>query len=102
VVGGLVADEVPIIARRGESILTPAQMKGLANAGQAPSGGGNHVQVNVVNNANGTTVETQKRRQGNVDVHDIIVRTVNDHAASGGLDGVMKARFNTAVQPRAR
>lgn len=44
--GGVAGDEVPIIAKKGEGIFTPAQMKALAPAG----GGGAAPVVNVTNN----------------------------------------------------
>jgi hypothetical protein len=95
--GGIVSGEVPIIAKQGEGIFTQNQMRALA-----PAGGENHVQVNVVNNAAGTDVQTNKRRENGVDVHDIIVRSVGDHMANGGFDGIMRARYGNTLQPRSR
>jgi hypothetical protein len=98
--GGLVSGEVPIIAKSGEGIFTAAQMRALAPVG---SGGGSaHVQVNVINQADGTTVKTQKRRDGNIDIHDIIISTVGKHMANGGYDPQLRARTGQIVQPRGR
>jgi hypothetical protein len=74
-------------------------MQGAAPAGD---GGGNHVQVNVVNNSPNTEIQTTKRREGNIDIHDIIVKVVGDKLAGGAFDGPMRARFGQAVQPRSR
>jgi hypothetical protein len=97
--GGLVSGEVPVIAKAGEGIFTPSQMKALAPAG---SGGGNHVQVNVVNNANNTEVKTQKRSSGGVDIHDIIISTVGGAMSNGAFDGPLRARTGTTMLPRGR
>jgi hypothetical protein len=77
----------------------------LARRDAAPSsgqGGRNHVQVNVVNNAPNTEIETRKTSRGGVDVHDVIVKVVGDKMAAGAFDGAMRARYSTTVPPRSR
>jgi lambda family phage tail tape measure protein len=62
--GGILPGEVPIIARRGEGIFTPEQMRALAPVGQAQSVQGGNVTVNVVNNAAGTQATAKERTDG--------------------------------------
>jgi lambda family phage tail tape measure protein len=54
--GGIVGDEVPIIAKRGEGVFTPGQMQAM---------GGGSVTVNVINNASGTRATQTQRSDGN-------------------------------------
>jgi hypothetical protein len=55
-----------------------------------------------VNNANNTQVETSKRREGGVDIHEIIVSTIASAMANGALDGPIRSRTGTSLQPRGR
>jgi TP901 family phage tail tape measure protein/lambda family phage tail tape measure protein len=78
--GGVIGGEVPIIAKRGESIFTPGQMRtlgaGLLNArmGRKPEV---KVTVNVDNRAPGTEAKVRTRRDadGNIGL-DIVVEKV--------------------------
>lgn len=66
-------------------------------------GGGNaNVQVNIINNANGTQVQQQQRNEGGMNITDVIISTVNDGMANGKFDGVLRARHGLALQPRPR
>lgn len=68
--GGLVGDEVPIIARRGEGIFTKGQMEALGSGkGTAPN-----VTVNVFNNATGTKAraDMNKDSEGNLSLNIIV------------------------------
>jgi hypothetical protein len=95
--GGLAGDEVPIIAQRGEGVLTRAQMAAMG-------GGSPNVNVNVVNNHSsaGVGITQQKRADGGVDIYATITDTVNRHLASGGADGVLRSRFGVALRPKPR
>lgn len=55
--GGIVGDEVPIIAKRGEGVFTREQMKALGDTGARVS-----VNVNVINNASSEVKATVKKR----------------------------------------
>lgn len=95
---GIGPDEMPAIIRRDEGVFTAGQMRAMG----AAAGGGNHVQVNVINNAAGTSVKTNKRKSGGASITDIIVSTVGHEMATGGFDGPMRARFGHVPQPRDR
>jgi TP901 family phage tail tape measure protein/lambda family phage tail tape measure protein len=78
--GGVVGNEVPIIAKRGETVFTPGQMRALgagllgARRGQKPEV---KVVVNVDNRAPGTEAKVQTRRDGNGNLGlDIVVEKV--------------------------
>lgn len=99
--GGLIGSEIPIIAQKGESILTPGQMSKLAPAAPAGGGGGNNVQVSITNNSGGE-VQSSSRKENGVDIHEIIIGKVGDAMAGGRFDGPMRARFGNRVMPRSR
>lgn len=68
--GGLVGDEVPIIAKRGEGVFTKGQMEALgAGVSQTP-----RVIVNVFNNTDGTKAraEMSKDSEGNLSLNIIV------------------------------
>lgn len=68
--GGLVGDEVPIIAKRGEGVFTKGQMEALgAGVNSVP-----RVTVNVFNNTNGTKAraEMSKDSEGNLSLNIIV------------------------------
>lgn len=68
--GGLVGDEVPIIAQRGEGVFTKGQMEALgAGVNSVP-----RVTVNVFNNTNGTKAraEMSKDSEGNLSLNIIV------------------------------
>ncbi|HJP53892.1 MAG TPA: phage tail tape measure C-terminal domain-containing protein, partial [Rhodospirillales bacterium] len=78
--GGVVGNEVPIIAKRGETVFTPGQMRALgagllgARRGQKPEV---KVVVNVDNRAPGTEAKVQTRRDGNGNLGlDIVIEKV--------------------------
>ncbi|MFN4282439.1 MAG: phage tail tape measure C-terminal domain-containing protein [Alphaproteobacteria bacterium] len=78
--GGLVGNEVPIIARRGEGVFTPEQMRALAPAsGERPVV---NVAVNVRNAAPGTEATADWRREGNGNLTlDIMIEQVEGRIA---------------------
>jgi hypothetical protein len=96
---GIGPGEMPAIIRRDEGIFTPGQMRAMGAMGAA---GGNHVQVNVINNADGINVRTTKRKSGGTDFHQIIISAVGNELADGGFDGPMRARYGQQQQPRDR
>jgi hypothetical protein len=76
--GGIAGDEVPIIAKRGEGVFTPGQMRALGGAS-----GGAPIMLNlkVVNNGQATQVSTQTRQtSGGFDL-DVILDAVDDGMA---------------------
>ncbi len=96
--GGVVGNEVPIIAKRGETVFTPGQMQllgaGLASRNAAPT-----VTVHVHNNVSGVHAKTHttKTPDGNVQL-DIIVEHVEQKLARNitrgdGLAPVMERRY---------
>ena len=59
--GGLVAGEVPIIARQGEAVFTPGQLRALGGAvGAKPEV---RVEVNVINRASGVEARVERQQQ---------------------------------------
>ena len=78
--GGMVGNEVPIIARRGEGVFTQEQMRALAPAsGERPVV---NVAVNVRNAAAGTEATADWRRDGNGNlVLDIMIEQVEGRIA---------------------
>jgi lambda family phage tail tape measure protein len=59
--GGLVAGEVPIIARQGEAVFTPGQLRALGGAVGAKSEV--RVEVNVINRASGVEARVERQQQ---------------------------------------
>ncbi len=73
--GGIVAGEVPILARAGEGVFTSAQMRSLAPVSDAKPTV--HVAVNVRNTAPGTQASADVRREAGGDLTlDIVVEQV--------------------------
>jgi lambda family phage tail tape measure protein len=72
--GGIAADEVPIIARKGEGIFTEAQMAALSPVG------GSNVVVNVIE-APGQGGKTQDRQEGNTRIIDVWVEQIKTAVA---------------------
>jgi lambda family phage tail tape measure protein len=99
--GGLVGDEIPIIAKRGEAVLTPGQMKMLGGA----MNNGVNVAVNVHNYASGTTARADIQRDGSggLDLNIIIEEienTMNRNVSRGeGLAPTLERRY--ALNPAA-
>ncbi len=95
--GGLVAGEVPIIARQGEAVFTPGQLRALggAVAGRPQV----NVEVNVINRASGveTRVEQQQQPDGSTRL-DVIVEQMESRMArsisqGAGLAPTLERRY---------
>lgn len=93
--GGIVGDEVPIIAKRGEGVFTREQMKALGGEASNPVS----VKVNVFNNAAGTKAETKTAQdsQGNVSL-DIFIEqiegVIGKNISKGeGLSPILEQRY---------
>jgi lambda family phage tail tape measure protein len=95
--GGLVSGEVPIIARQGEAVFTPGQLRALGGAvAGRPSV---NVEVNVINRASGveTRVEQQQRPDGSTRL-DVIVEQMEARMArsisqGSGLAPTLERRY---------
>ena len=99
--GGLVSGEVPIIARQGEAVFTPGQLRALGGmVGGAPSGRPQvNVQVNVINRAGGvqTRIEEQQQADGSTRL-DVIVEKIEAYmsrsiAIGSGLAPTLERRY---------
>lgn len=95
--GGLVGDEIPIIAKRGETVFTKGQMDTLGT--ELNSKNPVNVNVNVHNNASGTkaSASANKDAQGNVSI-DVIVEqiesTIGKNISKGeGLSPILEQRY---------
>ncbi len=95
--GGLVSGEVPIIARQGEAVFTPGQLRALggAVAGRPQV----NVEVNVINRASGveTRVEQQQQPDGSTRL-DVIVEQMEARMArsisqGSGLAPTLERRY---------
>ena len=94
--GGIVGDEIPIIAKRGEGVFTREQMKALGS-----SGGANvNISVNVVNKAsNEVKTSITKSNQGNgkfsLDIMiEKIENSISKNVSKGtGLAPVLERRY---------
>lgn len=94
--GGIVGDEVPIIAKRGEGVFTKEQMKALGNG----SGTEVNVNVNVMNNA-ASEVKTSvsKTNLGNGDFSlDVVIEkiegAIGKNISKGeGLSPLLEQRY---------
>jgi lambda family phage tail tape measure protein len=75
--GGIVGDEVPIIAKKGEAVFTPGQMKLLG--GSLGSSDKVNVRVNVHNHASNATARADVQRDGSdgLDLNIIIEEIEN-------------------------
>jgi lambda family phage tail tape measure protein len=58
--GGVIGEEVPIIAKRGETVFTPGQIRALNDQRSSASV---NVEVNVINKANGVDARVQQHQQ---------------------------------------
>lgn len=93
--GGIVGDEVPIIAKRGEGVFTKEQMKALGDDGKRET----NIKVNVYNNASGTKARATSSRDNNGDVSiDVIVekieQTIGRNISKGeGLSPILEQRY---------
>ena len=93
---GIVGDEVPIIAKRGEGVFTKEQMKALRNGG----GTDVNVNVNVVNNATSevkTSVTKSNLGNGEFNLDVVIERiesTIGKNISKGeGLSPLLEQRY---------
>ena len=95
--GGLVSGEVPIIARQGEAVFTPGQLRALggAVAGRTQV----NVEVNVINRASGVEarVEQQQQPDGSTRL-DVIVEQMEARMArsisqGSGLAPTLERRY---------
>jgi hypothetical protein len=78
--GGLVSGEVPIIAREGEAVFTPGQMRALGGSLNAKSSV--QVQVNVINRAQGVDARVEQQRQPDGSLQlDVIVEQIEGRMA---------------------
>ena len=95
--GGLVGDEVPIIAKRGETIFTKGQMQALG--GELNRKTSVSVNVNVHNNASGTKAyaTSNQDNDGNVSIDVIIEQiesTIGKNISKGeGLSPILEQRY---------
>lgn len=95
--GGLVGDEVPIIAKRGETIFTKGQMQALG--GELNRKTQVSVNVNVHNNASGTKAyaTSNQDNDGNVSIDVIIEQiesTIGKNISKGeGLSPILEQRY---------
>ena len=95
--GGLVSGEVPIIARQGEAVFTPGQLRALGGAvATKPQV---NVEVNVINRASGveTRVEQQQQPDGSTRL-DVIVEQMEARMArsisqGSGLAPTLERRY---------
>lgn len=95
--GGLVSGEVPIIARQGEAVFTPGQLRALGGAvATKPQV---TVEVNVINRASGveTRVEQQQQPDGSTRL-DVIVEQMEARMArsisqGSGLAPTLERRY---------
>lgn len=95
--GGLVGGEIPIIAKKGETVFTPGQMKALG--AELNSNSPVYVNVNVVNKATGTkaTANPTRDMNGNVNL-DIIVEQIESAIGKNitkgeGLSPILEQRY---------
>lgn len=95
--GGVVGNEVPIIAQRGETVFTPGQMKMLGGALQAKSGV--NVSVNVTNNVSNAQASADVSRDGagnmelNIVIEEIENKMARNISRGEGLAPTMERRY---------
>ena len=96
--GGVVGNEVPIIAKRGETVFTPGQMH-LLNEGLSSHNTPVQVNVTVHNNVQGVQAKTHATQTPNGNVQlDIVVEHVEEKMArkvtrGDGLAKVLEQRY---------
>jgi cob(I)alamin adenosyltransferase len=98
--GGLLSDEVPAILQTGERVLSREQNRTFDKLAALLDGGGQGnagaVEVNVINNAQGTAARTEERQQGGRRIVDVIVETVEGAIGAGRLDRAMGSNFGVS------
>lgn len=98
----------PTFFAKGGNVMGEAGPEAIMPLSRGPggrlgvSGGGSNVVVNVINNANGTKVETKEREEKGTNIRDIIISTVNEHTANGGMDSSMRGRYGIGVRGKSR
>lgn len=90
---GLAPDEVPIIAQRGERVLSREEVRGGA-------AGGSVVRMKTeVHNYAGADVQTERSTSPEGEqIERIVIRSMNRAVADGRLDRAMGARYGTRPQ----
>ena len=95
--GGIVGDEVPIIAKRGEAVFTPGQMKLLGGA--LGSSDKVNVRVNVHNHASNATARADVQRDGsggldlNIIIEEIENTMTRNVSRGEGLAPTLERRY---------
>jgi TP901 family phage tail tape measure protein/lambda family phage tail tape measure protein len=93
--GGLVGDEMPVIAKRGEGIFTPEQMRALAPAG----GGVGNIRVEMHNEG---TAQQVTGVQPRFDAEGLVLRVITQDLRVGGpVSRAMQNRYSLQNQPAA-
>jgi lambda family phage tail tape measure protein len=94
--GGVIGQEVPIIAKRGETVFTPGQMRALGDRqGNNPV----NVEVNVINNASGVEATTQTTPLANGGMRlDVMIERIEGQMARNvsrgeGLATTLERRY---------
>lgn len=105
--GGPVSAGVPYwVGERGREIFVPdvpgSVVPNDRAMGAGGGAGGANVQVNVINNADGTKVDHRSGERGGVRFEEIIISTVAKGLATGDLDGPMAGRFGVGRQSNVR
>lgn len=93
--GGIVGDEVPIIAKRGEGVFTREQMKAIGDRESTVN-----ISVNVINNASSdvkTSVTKSNKGNGKINL-DIMIEKIENSMAKNvskgtGLASVLERRY---------
>ncbi|WP_119167113.1 phage tail tape measure C-terminal domain-containing protein [Algihabitans albus] len=106
--GGLVSDEMPIVARIGEEVLTEADPRHRRNlgrggsAGAAPEGGGTVVIIEDRRGAEAAPIQQEQRTRGDGtrELKLVIRGEMREAIDSGALDGPMERNYGVARRPR--
>jgi hypothetical protein len=95
--GGLVSGEVPIIAKQGEAVFTPGQLRALGGAiATRPEV---NVEVNVINRASGVEARVEHTRQPgggmrlDVIVEQMEARMARSISQGSGLAPTLERRY---------
>lgn len=95
--GGLVGNEIPIIAQRGETVFTKGQMEALGT--ELNSKPAVNVRINVHNNASGTKATATSNRDSNGDLSiDVMIEqiegAIGKNISKGeGLSPILEQRY---------
>ena len=95
--GGLVGGEMPIIARQGEAVFTPGQMRALG--GSLNTRPEVKIEVNVINRAQGVDARVEQQRQPDGSMRlDVIVEQIEGRMARSisqgtGLAPMLERRY---------